>query len=88
MPPHFFEMEDKKRRTKNFCDYEKNLLQELVKSHQIILSKAKDTKTAREKEKAWTSMVAQFNSDEKVSKRDEDSLKNAYRIYFNVLRKN
>jgi hypothetical protein len=68
-------MEDKRVRTKNFSEFEKKLLIELTKEHEIIFTKQKDTKTTAMKEKAWTVIAEKFNSHEDIMKRDVDALK-------------
>jgi hypothetical protein len=68
-------MADRKTRGKNFSDYERNLLIEFVKKHDIILSKNKDSKTTAQKEKTWLALVDEFNADPKVTKRDLECVK-------------
>lgn len=68
-------MTDKKTRGRNFSEYEKNLLTELVKAREIVLSKNKDSKTLKQKEEAWKAITDLFNADEKVTARDEDTIK-------------
>lgn len=61
---------DKRQRKPNFSEYEKNLLIELVKQNDIIVSKQKDISTSKKKDAAWKIVLDQFNQDDKVNKRD------------------
>jgi hypothetical protein len=67
--------EMKRERTKNFNEFEKQLLIEITKEHEIVLSKQKDVTTTAKKEKAWKAIVERFNSNESVTRRDVDGLK-------------
>ena len=66
---------EKRTRNRNFTDFEKSFLIELTQDHSIVLLKQKDTLTNSLKEKAWNCIIESYNSSEKVSKRDLDSLK-------------
>ena len=68
-------MASERQRGKNFSDYEKQLLQELLKKYVVILTKAKDTKTQKQKEGQWRSLMDDFICDSKVTKRDMEALK-------------
>jgi hypothetical protein len=68
-------MSDKRLRTKNFSDYEKSLLTEILKKYPVILTKAKDIQTNKAKDVAWTQVIQEFNIDPQVSQRDMEQLK-------------
>jgi hypothetical protein len=73
---HFLrKMSEKRVRTKNFSEYEKTALTDIVKKYPLILSKAKDCQTNKEKEVAWRKVLEEFNIDPLVSERDIDQLK-------------
>ena len=62
-------------RAKNFTEYEKTLLVELIEGKvNIIEEKILTTSTIGEKSKAWDAIVNAFNADEKVNKRDKKNL--------------
>lgn len=63
------------KRVKNFSDYETNLLAEISKSRTSIISKAKDSKTLKEKDDHWKAITGEFNSDPNVTKRGTEVLK-------------
>ncbi len=67
--------EMKRERTKNFKEFEKQLLVEITKEHEVVLSKQKDAGTTAKKEKAWKAIAEKFNSNESVTRRDVDGLK-------------
>ena len=66
---------EKRKRIKNFSEYEKNLLLELLKKYPIVLSKDKSTKTNNAKIEARTEVEKEFNGDAQVTQRDISSLK-------------
>ncbi len=49
--------EMKRERTKNFNEFENQLLVEITKEHEVVLSKQKDASTTAKKEKAWNAIV-------------------------------
>jgi regulatory protein YycI of two-component signal transduction system YycFG len=80
-------MTDKKQRTRNFSEYEKNLVTELIKIHEIVLSKSKDAKSLKQKEEAWTTIIEKFNADDKVTKRDPENIKSCIHNLVNRAKK-
>ena len=57
---------------------------ELIGNNTLIYSKKKDSKTNALKDEAWTSVLSFFYSDDKVSKRDKNSLKS---LHLNLINK-
>jgi hypothetical protein len=66
---------EKRGRMPNFIEFEKNLLIDLVKEHEIVCSKQKDSATTHQKDKAWGVILETFNRNANVNQRDMDSLK-------------
>ena len=54
----------------NFTELERNILIEISKRQPVIYSKSKDYETMKAKEVAWDVILAEYNSDARVSKRD------------------
>ena len=75
---------DIKKRSANFSEYEKCLLLEVIQKNEIICSKKKDSCTNANKETAWQTVLQTFNSDDKVVKRDQASLK---ALHLNLINK-
>ncbi|XP_045929983.1 myb/SANT-like DNA-binding domain-containing protein 3 [Micropterus dolomieu] len=59
----------KRQRSKNFSDFERTLLKQIVSNYPIIENKQHDSATENKKKNAWTSICNEFNSNEKVSNR-------------------
>lgn len=70
----------KRSRAKNFTEYEKILLVELIGSKvNIIEEKMLTTSVIEGKSKAWDVIVSSFNADEKVNKRDKKHLQGLWK---------
>ncbi|MBN3289414.1 MSD3 protein, partial [Polypterus senegalus] len=60
---------DKRKRSKNFSEFEKTLFKQIVSNYPVIENKQHDSGTENKKKKAWISILNEFNSNEKVTKR-------------------
>jgi hypothetical protein len=62
----------KNPRSKNYTEYERKLLVDLLKIHGngIVESKKKDVKTIAKKKKVWEEILKDFNADHQVNKRE------------------
>ncbi|KAA0718471.1 hypothetical protein E1301_Tti015447 [Triplophysa tibetana] len=60
---------DKGQSSKNFSEFEKTLFKQIVSNYPVIENKQHDSGTENEKKKAWISILNEFNSNEKVTKR-------------------
>lgn len=59
----------RRKRSKNFSEFEKTLFKQIVSNYPVIENKQHDSGTENKKKKAWISILNQFNSNEKVTKR-------------------
>ena len=75
----------KRQRSKNFSDFERTLLKQIVLNHPIIENKQHDSATENKKKTAWTSICNEFNSNEKVSNRTLQQLQVSYCIIVGLL---
>lgn len=66
---------EKRERSKNFSEYEKQLLLEIIKDVPIIFSKQRDGDALKKKDAAWASITSKFNEDSGVNKRETMALK-------------
>ena len=65
----------KRKRSKNFSEYEKTLLKNLCINETIIEDKRSDQNVCQQKNNAWAKISAAFNSEEKITKRETKELK-------------
>ncbi|XDV52062.1 hypothetical protein PO909_020840 [Leuciscus waleckii] len=59
----------RRKRSKNFSEFEKTLFKQIVSNYPVIENKQHDSGTENKKKKAWISILNEFNSNEKVTKR-------------------
>ncbi|KAA0722971.1 hypothetical protein E1301_Tti015643 [Triplophysa tibetana] len=58
-----------RKRSKNFSEFEKTLFKQILSNNPVIENKQHDSGTENKKKKAWISILNEFNSNEKVTKR-------------------
>ncbi|XP_051958198.1 uncharacterized protein LOC127626457 [Xyrauchen texanus] len=58
----------RRKRSKNFSEFEKTLFKQIASNYPVIENKQHDSGTENKK-KAWISILNEFNSNEKVTKR-------------------
>jgi hypothetical protein len=69
------EADFKRDRTKNYTEFEREYLMEIVKEWPIIFSKQRDSKTLKERSAAWRAICDKYNENAEVRKRDVENLK-------------
>lgn len=67
--------EAKRTRSKNYSEYEKTVLKQIVANNPVIESKNHTTATEQKKKSAWAAICSEFNANENVTTRAVQQLK-------------
>ena len=59
----------KRKRSKNYTEYEKTLLKQIVGTHAVIESKGHSAAIEQRKRSAWAAICSEFNANENVTTR-------------------
>lgn len=65
-------------RSKNFSEFEKTLLKQIVASNPIIESKNHTAATEQKKKNTWAAICIEYNANENVTKRTVQQLQVRY----------
>lgn len=76
-------MADAKRiRSKNFSEYEKTLLKQILTNHPVIESKIHTTASEQKKRSAWNAICNEFNANENATTRTIQQLQVRFLHYY------
>ena len=75
----------KRKRSKNFSEYEKTLLKNVCLKNKIIEDKRSDQMTCNQKTVAWDAITMEFNAEDKITKREMRELKVRYMFHTELI---
>lgn len=75
--------ETKRTRSKNYTEYEKTLLKQIVGNHAVIESKGHTAAIEHKKRSAWAAICSEFNANENVTTRTVQQLQVRH-VYYDL----